>query len=199
METILTFDEETHTYTVNGVVKDSVTRRLKGCGAAPDYTGIDPYYADRGTDAHTYCTLLSQGWLDWETVREDCLEYVRTFQRICFEMGLTYISAEIPCYDPEYDTCGKYDLIMGWNGKRTLVELKTGEFEMYHGLQVAWYERMVDVEDVLGISLKNGGKVFGKAVDYQKNHDVLKDINTGFFDHAAWYKDRKRRRMTRIL
>lgn len=186
-------DPETHIYTVNGNEKTSVTQMLKKVGIV-DYTGLDPYYAERGTMVHDYCTLSAQGWLDFDTVREDCVNYVKTFERIVFELGLKYLSAEQLCYDEEYDICGQYDLIMEWDDKRTLVELKTGAAPMWLGLQCAAYERMIDVDDVIGISLKDG-KVYVKDSDFLLNTVAWDDINTGFFNLEAWKGDRKRRRM----
>jgi hypothetical protein len=182
-----------HVYTVDGEVKQSVTQMLKSVGIV-ECSGIPEYYADRGTAVHDYCTLYVQGWLDWTEVRKDCLPFVRTFQRLVWELGLSYVSAEQPSYDPEYDICGKYDLIMMWKGKRVLVELKTTDFPMWGGLQLASYERMVEVDDVMGMALKEG-KVYVKADDYQKNHDTLADIHSGFFDLARWKANRKRRHM----
>jgi hypothetical protein len=224
-------NEDTHTYTVNGEVKQSVTQTLKSVGITEDYSSIDPYYRDRGTAVHTGCTLLAQGFLDWETVEDDCLPFIKTFKRIMDDLKLEYVSAEELCYDPKYycqncdevlfeedivperfngavickrcgypvkesyDICGKYDLIMMWNGKRTLIELKTGNFPMWGGLQLAAYERMVDVDDVMGISLSNGGKVFVKADDFLENTITWDDINCGTFDLDKWKSNRNRRCM----
>jgi hypothetical protein len=198
----INFDEGHHIYTVSKVVgnvlvweevKRSVTGILESNGLS-DSKWIKPYYRDRGTQVHLDCVLYAEGWLDMDIVRDDCIEYVKTFIRICKELGLVYVSAEVPCYDPEFDICGTYDLIMMWNGKRYLVELKTSRFEMYHGLQLAAYERMVDVDDAMGISLKDG-KIWLKADDWELNHKVWRDINEGWFDLDSWKSDRKRRRM----
>lgn len=187
------FDETTHTYTVNGEVKRSVTQLLESIGlCSSDW--IKPYYLDRGTRVHYYCTLWAGGWIDWWEIADDCFEFVKQFARICKELGLTYITSEQSCYDPEYDICGTFDLIMGWNGKRVLVELKTSKFEMYHGLQLASYERMVEVDTVMGIGLKKG-HIWVPAEDWEKNHEVLADIHSGRFDYDTWKSDKKRRRM----
>lgn len=189
------FDEEDHIYKVDGIVKPSVTQTLRGAGIVDDYSNLDPYYADRGTAAHTGCTLLAQGFLDWATVSDDVRPYVETFESIVKRMGMTYVSAEEPCYDKEYDICGTYDLIMMWNGARTLTELKTGAFPMWGGLQLASYERMVDVENVLGIELKGSGKAYIKADDFLSNYLVLDDIFNGTFDLDKWKSNRSRRHM----
>jgi hypothetical protein len=226
---MILFDEQSHTYTVSGEVKRSVTGVLRDAGIC-DYRGVDDYYRDRGTLVHEYCELLAQGWLDLDDyIREDCLPYVKTFKALISQLGLSYVSSEgIGMYSlyecTECDelawgneltdsgdcpkcwgevelicsVCGKYDLIMMWEGKRTLVEIKTGTAPMWLGLQLASYERMVDVDDVLGISLKDGGRIFGKAEDYHLNHEVLKQIHTGEFSLADWKKDRNRRRMKLI-
>jgi hypothetical protein len=171
---------------------------MQGAGLLGDYDGIDDYYKDRGTRAHNACDELARGALRWDKVQGDILPFVRTFEGLVWQLGLSYVDSEQPCYDPEFDICGKYDLVMMWEGKRTLVELKTSKVDMFHGIQIAAYERMVEVDDVLGIELKTG-KVFGKASDWQKNHEAWRDICTGKFDLNSWKKDKKRRRMRRIL
>lgn len=192
-------DESTHIYTVDGEVKQSVTQTLRGVGILDGYNSIPEYYADRGTRTHAACELLAQGWIEWDKVDDDIIEFVRTFDRLMFGLGLEYVSSEQLCYDEEFNICGKYDLIMMYNGKRTLAEIKTGALPMWVGLQCAAYERMTGVEDVLAISLKDGGKVYGKGKDFNKNHEAWRDINVGFFEVADWKKDRKRRHMERIL
>jgi hypothetical protein len=131
-------------------------------------------------------------------VDEDIVTYCQNFETLIFELGLEYVSSESLCYDPEYDVCGKYDLIMMRNGKRTLVELKSGTAPMWLGIQLAAYERMVDVDDVLGVSLKER-KVFGKSDDYHLNHAAWGNINDGTFDIGEWKRNKKRRHMERIL
>lgn len=188
------FSPDTHVYKVNGFPKQSVTQRLKEAQVTGGYEFVKPYFRDRGTLVHDYCTLYAQGFLDMYYVRDDCVDAVRMFQLIMFEMGLKYIAEGKPSYDPEFDICGTPDLIMGWEGKRTLVELKSGVAPMWLGLQCHSYERMGSYDDILGIDLKNG-KVYTKGDDWLKNVVACKQINSGFFDYAGWKSDRKRRGM----
>jgi hypothetical protein len=203
------FNEQNHIYTVtkkvDGVVewqriKQSVTQVMTRYGFL-DVRWIKPYYLERGTLVHEYCVLRMQGWLDWATVREDCIPFVKTFERLVWQLGLEYVDSERPCYSPQFDICGTFDIKALWDGRKTVVELKTGDFDMYHGIQLCSYEEMLggEIEDVLGLSLKEEGKVFGKAPDWQKNHEAWRDICTGKFDLNSWKKDKKRRRMRRIL
>jgi hypothetical protein len=226
---MITFNEETHEYKVDGVVKKSVTQLLKEAGII-DYEGVDEYYRLRGTYVHEACALYAQGWLDWSSLSSDILPFVENFKCLYDRLRLSYVSAEVPSYidnvywcsecnkpvrdvviEAEYgetvcgdcecildgcflDLCGSYDMIVMWKGKRTLVEIKTGTFPMWGGLQLAAYESMVDVDDVLGISLKDE-KVFVKADDFNENHKVLHDIKSGTFDLDTWKSNRKRRHM----
>jgi hypothetical protein len=210
-------------------VKRSVTQIMRDAGLLGDYDGIPQHYMDRGTRVHDACELVAQGWITSSDVESDIKVYIESFESIVEALGLSYVDSETPCYYAEYqcdkcgkviphdeltglgecphcwgsvtllyDYAGKFDLIVMWEGRKTLVELKTTKVDMFHGIQIAAYERMVDVDDVLGIELKTG-YVFGKADDWQKNHDAWRDINTGFFDLESWKSDRKRRRMKRIL
>lgn len=192
--TLINFNEEYHTYSVNGVGKQSMTQFLKAAGIIGDYAGVSDYYRDRGTRAHGACVLHAQGWLDWGSVADDILVYVKTFKSIAERLGLSYVSAEEPSYSEALDICGMYDLIMSGGGKRFLMELKTGIFPMWGGLQLAGYETMVDVDDVMGISLMDA-KVFVKDDDFLSNTLVLDNIKNGTFDLEKWKSNKKRRHM----
>lgn len=193
---MITFNEETHEYKVNGVIKRSVTQVLKDVGII-DCDFVKPYYIDRGDRVHKYCTLLMQGWIKWYDIVSDCIEFVGNFARVVDRLGLEYMSAEVPCYSEELDICGTYDLVMERDGEKVLVELKTGIFPMWGGLQLAAYEKMVEVDTVMGISLKDG-KVFVKADDFLFNHLTWDDIKHGTFDLEKWKSNKKRRHM-RVL
>lgn len=202
------FIEKHHIYVVTKIVdgkveweriKQSVTQVMERYGFI-DTRWIKEYYLERGTLVHHYCELYMQGWLDWDNMRKDCLPFVKTFERLVWALGLQYVDSEKPCYSPRFDICGTFDLKVLWDGRKTIAEIKTGDFEQYHGIQLCSYEEMEeDTEDILGLSLKEEGKVFGKADDWHLNHEAWRDICTGKFDLDEWKKDRKRRRMTRIL
>lgn len=207
---MIEFVEENHEYKVDGVVKPSVTQILKDLGITEDYGDLSPFYANRGTAVHHFCTILAQGFLDWDTVAddaqsflaqfggdvtwEDCLPYVRTFQGLMFALGLEYVSSEVACYNEELGYCGKYDLIMMWEGKRTLVELKTGEVHPWVDLQVAGYKRLVEVDTSLVISLKEG-KVYTEGKLYHESDKAFLDVVAVY----KWKHNRKRRKMVRLI
>jgi len=193
----ITFTSDTHTYTVDGVVKRSVTQMLKDAGIIGEYL-CDDYYRDRGTRTHDACTLLAQGWITVDMVDDDIEPFVTTFQRLLKRMGLKYKAADVIGYNSKLDYCGSLDMLVSdIEGRETLLELKTGEFPMWGGLQLAAYESMdnINVNSVMGFSLKGEGKVFVPAHGWFDNHKVLDDIHSGRFDLEAWQQDKKRRRM----
>jgi hypothetical protein len=194
---MITFNPDTHTYKVDGVVKKSVTQTLSDVGIV-DYRGVDEYYMDRGTRVHQACTLHAQGFLDWNSLG-DTLPYVENFRHLLVHLRASYVSSEQPSYSKKLDIAGSYDLIVEWQGKRTLVELKTSSsFPLWVGLQLAAYETMVDVDEVMGIDLKMG-KVYVKADDFDENHRVWEQIINGTFDLEEWKSNRKRRHMRKII
>jgi hypothetical protein len=205
----VTRDEEPRTYTIRAFFenvilwtekKSSVTQTLKDVGIV-DYAGVDPYYADRGTRAHNDCNLMAAGWLrgsDWrDYVHTDTVGYVETFKAVCDRLGLRYIACNVKGYSEKFDLAGECDLIMDWEGRRTVVELKTGDFPQWGGLQLAGYEDMFGSDDVLGIELKTG-RVFIKAPTWEDNPKTLGHIINGTFDLDEWKSNRKRRCM-RVL
>lgn len=85
----LTFEEDTHTYRLDGMVVPSVTQILKELGFV-DFSGIDPEVlrkkAELGTYVHKCCELLFQQDLDIENVDPEALGYVRAFEKFLIEM-----------------------------------------------------------------------------------------------------------------
>lgn len=188
------FDEENHIYRVDGVVKPSVTQVLKDAGMMSGYDDIPEYYRDRGDRVHEACALYAQGWLDWDSVTGDIEPYIRTFRDIYDSLGVEYLSAEEPCYDPELGVCGKYDLLVSAEGEKVLIEIKTGSFPMWGGIQIAAYKRMTGAEFGLGLELKTG-KVYEANEGFYKNELTWKAICDGSFNLEAWSRNRNRRYM----
>jgi hypothetical protein len=144
------FDEETHTFRVDGRVVPGVTSILKSAGIGHSDTTEDGFEVsedvmeaarDRGTDAHYACQLLDEGDLDWDSLDEEIEPYVAGYERWKESVGFVPDLIEQALYNETDDYCGIVDRC-GWIGEeRVVVDLKTGSggLKPWHSVQTAAY------------------------------------------------------------
>lgn len=137
----LLFDPETHRYSIGGRNLPSVTTVLKGTGII-DTSGpwFTPYHRDKGKAIHAACEYLDGNSLDWSTVDERIIGYVRAWQSFLLESGSQILNVERQLYSPDYGFAGTVDRVLNWRGARTVVDIKTGGAEKWHRLQTAAYQ-----------------------------------------------------------
>lgn len=124
------FDEVSHTYTDAGIRIPSVTQVLAPSG------WYAPEAAQRGIDVHEACVKWARGLDGFEEA-----PYVDSFVLWHFKHNPTLLSAE-DIVDGSLDGiryAGRYDLYMMIDGKRTLIDLKTGVKAPWHQAQIAAY------------------------------------------------------------
>lgn len=117
----LEFDEASHTYTVDGVVRPGITDILKKSGISKDYDGVDTFYRDRGIAVHLAVKFFLNGTLDESTLDPVCLPYLEGFERFWHQVKSSrFEGSEIPLFSPRLLFCGTLDLIV--NG--TIYDMK---------------------------------------------------------------------------
>lgn len=141
---VLQFDRESHTFTVAGEVLPSVTTVLKDVGiidtSQPWY---DDYSRDRGTAVHAAIEILDtpgEGGMDWSTVDEPIVGYIRAWQAFLIESGAKILNVERRLWSPQYRFAGIVDRVLLWVWHRTVVDIKTGQPEPWHAIQTAGYQ-----------------------------------------------------------
>jgi hypothetical protein len=144
------FDEETHTFRVDGRIVPSVTGILKAAGIGHTGTTDEGFEIseevmeaarDRGTDAHLACQLLDESDLDWDSLDEEIEPYVTGYQNWKDAAGFVPDLIERPLYNETDDYCGIVDRA-GWIGdERVVVDIKTGSggLKPWHPIQTAAY------------------------------------------------------------
>lgn len=150
MQNLFQFDEATHTY-LFGERRErvpSVTQILNGVGIV-DYSYIPPAVlaaaAERGTRAHKACEFLLQDDLDWDSVADDILGYVKGCEKFLRESGFKADLALIEhqgvhtingmSYGYRWDAAGLM------NGGNVLLDFKcTASAQPHWGIQTAAYE-----------------------------------------------------------
>lgn len=163
----LIFNKKKHTYTVEGEVLPSVNQVLSGVGIC-DYSMIpeadrDRYFT-RGTYVHKAMELLLRGELDWDTVDDSILGYVRAGEKFILDTGFKMIRQEIPLYHSAYKYAGTFDAIGKIGDVAVLVDWKTGAVLDHVKYQIGGYYNLLkanNMEEPLqgyGVELKANGK-----------------------------------------
>lgn len=119
-------DEATHTYTVDGVVKDGVTGIASIYGDDTD-EGLDDVIeraADRGVTMHKVLELALSGE-DYEDEYPAMYEpYVRSIEAFLAAHEIVPIAIETPIYSERLNVCGTPDLLCLFDGELALLDWK---------------------------------------------------------------------------
>ena len=160
------FDEISHTYTVDGKDKPSVTQILKAVGLFPDFWGNDEdlaWYMRRGSMVHKGVEHILEWMIDSEesvthekavsTINhyieaqdEEIQGYLRSFREFIFDktMEVYPIATERKVYTQKYDFCGTIDMTaniycLGKVWAEAVIDFKCGQPEPEYAFQTAVY------------------------------------------------------------
>lgn len=154
----LTFDENKHQYSVNGLVLPSVTQIMKPL-TQELYANIDHKTlnaaASRGKSVH-YATELYDTF-GVEEIEEENKGYLAAYKKFKQDYSVKILEVEKQLFHPFLYYAGTLDRIVEINGKRVLLDIKTTE-KVHKNLveiQVSAYQEM---------ALKNGIEVDSLAV-----------------------------------
>jgi len=126
----LTFEEETHTFTANGKVVPSVTTVLKKAGMTPDYSFVDPWYAQRGTYIHRATELWENGVLDEDTVDPLIAGYVDAYKACRRDFPVMVMAQEVRLWHPVHLYAGIIDMVIEGNKHYKLFLKDTGKYKL---------------------------------------------------------------------
>ena len=132
------FDEDTHTYTYAGVKVPSVSTIINDL-LGSDYSKIDPFYAERGTAVHKAIELHLTGELDESSIDEHVAPYFEAFKKFQRDTGFELEVTELRVFSRELWFAGTLDLIGHIDGKKYLLDIKTGQKQKWHNIQTAGY------------------------------------------------------------
>ena len=148
---MINFDEASHTYTteVEGaeMVVPSVSTILSDI-LELDYSGIDPFYADRGTAVHKAVELYIADNLDEESLDEEIVPFFKAYKKFVKETNFKALESEVRVFNNNLWVAGTLDLIGSIGGKRVLMDIKTGQKHNWHHLQTAGYALLSDNENI---------------------------------------------------
>jgi len=126
----LTFDEEHHIFTVNGKVIPSVTTVLKRMGMTPDYSFVDPWYAQRGTYIHKATELWENGTLDEDSLDPAISGYVDAYKACRRDFPVKVIGQEVRLWHPVLKFAGIIDMVIEGNKHYKMFLRENGTYKL---------------------------------------------------------------------
>lgn len=154
------FDEQTHTYTLEGKELPSVTTIMKACGLI-DTTWFNEGATTRGTYVHQATELLDKDDLDEASLDPALVPYVEAYRRFKQETGFVIDDIEKRVHNATYGYAGTLDRtgIFPNDKIRSLIDIKTGQPAKWHGVQLAAYALCFgsEVLNRYGLYLSNTG------------------------------------------
>ena len=108
---MLRFDEEKHAYYWNDKKVPSVSEILQKVGLCKDYTGISPFYAERGAATHLAIKYFLKGTLDEDSLDPVVRPHFEAFRAYWSKHRHKPIQIEEPLYDENWKYAGTPDLV----------------------------------------------------------------------------------------
>ena len=177
--TVMLFDEELHRYFDQyGRRYDSVTGILEAEGYI-DTEWFTEEAALRGTEVHKAVKKLSRREAEIKDFRKNYwFDYLEAYIWFCVDTGFQPHWIEKIVCDERFQIAGTLDMTGTLRGRKVLIDLKTGDFEDWHPVQLAAYAVMGRIEDYrrYTLHLKSDGKY------------TLKDSHRrlGSYQEAKW-------------
>lgn len=138
-DTPLTFDPETHTYTLDDLTVPSVTEVLRGAGLIAGSAYADTRALARGTAVHSACHYLDEGDLDEASVSREIEPYVRAYRRFLADSGFKVGEIERRVWSRLHGFAGTLDRTGELCGRQVLFDIKSGPAEEWHSAQLGGY------------------------------------------------------------
>lgn len=172
----LHLDQETHTYTVGDTVYPSVTQIIKAAGLIDD-EWFNEEARERGELVHIATALYDRGQLNWEKVPDEIRGYVLGWIKFREESKCKIVSTERQ-FNSGFGYCGTIDREITLNGRLGILDIKTGQPQAWHGVQLGGYR--------IGSGL-HGVKTFSLYLSNRGTYKLVetRDEPEGQMFHAA--------------
>jgi hypothetical protein len=192
----LVFDEEQHTYVLDGNAVPSVTTVLRP--GTPDF---EKYYTPesraRGTKVHRMVQYDVEGTLDIGALDDELLLYYEAWQN--FRLGTNFVPelCEQPVFYEAFGYAGTLDLYGKLDGKPALIDIKTGVVTRTARAQTMAYLMAASYMGMIPhatrrfvLDLKPGRAQLSKEYTANKSDQrafmaflYVRDYNNGRYDH----------------
>ncbi|MBF0336928.1 MAG: PD-(D/E)XK nuclease family protein [Nitrospirae bacterium] len=135
----VSFDDATHTYTLNGVVQPSVTQILLAMELYKGHEFMTDEHATRGKYVHLACELLDRDDLDETDLDESLRGYVEAYKKFKVESGFKPELIEYRVCSRIYGFAGTLDRTGTINEIYCILDIKSGVKQPCDALQTAAY------------------------------------------------------------
>ena len=161
---MLTFDEATHTYTLDGIQLPSVTEVTRFC--AYDYKSDRPWLAEaaacRGTAVHEACALIDYGEEPEET--PEIAGYLKAYRRFLADYKPEWELIEHPMGSLDVGFAGTLDRFGTIRESPLILDIKTGQLhDAALSAQMTGYYQLLQHE--------RGGILFAELYALKLSHD----------------------------
>lgn len=174
---LLSFDAETHEYTVGGVIVPSVTQLMQKYGIVnAEYYGL--FGCVRGSHVHTACQYDDEGCLDIKALDPQIEPYIRAYKDFKKQTNIKIDRIETPLFDRDNWFAGTFDRTAKIGNNYILIDIKTGVLPRWINVQLAGYRMLILKSDIpkpnqyYALQLRNDGT-------YRFTYVSIKDITEG--------------------
>jgi len=139
----LLYNPDIHEYRLDGRRIASVTEIISAAGLM-DFCTAGEERMTLGRYIHQAIALYDQGELDMDALDPDWRPYLEQWIRFKAETGFEAIQGETPYYSQIYDFAGTPDKEGMLNGRRVLLDYKSGSPAKWHNVQLAAYAKLLE-------------------------------------------------------
>lgn len=158
----LTFDEESHRYTLDETPVISVTQALVG-GGLVDTKWFTEWARDRGSAVHRAIQLFEADDLDESTIDENVRPFFDAYLKFKAEYRWEPLESELHVWSARHQYAGTADCVGRTHGTKAIVDYKTGQLTPAVGIQLTGYAlahaecRHSVITKLLGVRLVGDG------------------------------------------
>lgn len=128
---IPSYDDPTHTYRdENGDAIPATTKILRQAELSPDYSGLDPWYADKGKAVHSSTEYWDKGTLDADSIDLQIEGYTNAYRAFRRDLPLDILGIEVRMWHPVYHYAGTIDRVIKGNSHYLLFLRPTGKYKL---------------------------------------------------------------------
>jgi hypothetical protein len=139
----VTFDEKTHTYTVDGIFIPSVTQIIQACISSFYKYDNNNRNLDIGKKVHFACELYDQDNLDEKALHTTLVPYLEQWKKFKQDFQVDIQEIELIVFSEKYRYAGTIDriaeIVSYRRKKKVIIEIKTGSVG-YAAIQTAGYQ-----------------------------------------------------------
>jgi len=143
---IPSFEPKEHLYQDDkGNILNSVTQILKSELNTYNYANQN-YASTRGTHIHSACELWDKNDLDEKDLDEEIKPYLEQYKLALKNENIEILQNEVRRYSPKYLFAGSVDKLARIANKNVIIDIKSGQEEKWHFMQIGAYGELVRPE-----------------------------------------------------